>query len=74
MNEDTIYIKVKKSEIIYFLGILFNILGITVIGLGIGDLFSIWKIGALIGFGLGLYICSFIMLRTARRLDVLKTI
>lgn len=59
-----------KSErrILFWLGIGFLIVGSTLIGFGIGRIFTATIEGTIIGFGLGLTISGFSLFKTVRRI------
>lgn len=56
-----------KTENLFYLAIIFLILGMTLIGLGLGCLFQQICEGIIIGLGFGLTFTTFIILKIFRR-------
>lgn len=58
-----------KKELIYYVAIVFALSGFTLLGLGLGIIFSRPCVGSIIGFGTGLIISSLTLFRVFRRID-----
>jgi len=57
-----------NKDYLFYSAIILSTLGLTLIGLGLGLLFSKFWIGILIGLGLGMTISAILILKTVRRL------
>lgn len=60
--------KVNKIQLFY-IAIVSNIIGCTLVGLGIGKFFSQYWVGILVGLGIGVLITTIILLKTVGRLN-----
>jgi len=59
----------NKNELFYA-SIVINIIGLTLIGLGLGKIFNEIWIGILIGSGIGMIITAIILFKTNKKLSV----
>ncbi len=53
----------KKNELFY-MAIVINTIGFTLIGIGIGKYFNEFWVGTLVGLGIGMIITTIVLLKT----------
>lgn len=56
------------KTLLFYSAITLNIIGFTLLGIGIGEIFNECWIGVLIGLGIGMFITAILILKTVRRL------
>jgi len=61
-----------KKERIFYSAIVFTIVGLSLIGLGVGKIFSRTCVGTTIGLGLGLAISALMLFKIFRRIDAFE--
>jgi hypothetical protein len=59
-----------NKKILFYIAIILNTIGFTLIGIGIGRIFCEHWTGVLLGLGTGMIINTILILRTVRRLNV----
>lgn len=57
------------KTVLFYIALIINTIGFTLIGIGVGIIFNECYIGTLIGLGMGMTITAIIILKTVRRLN-----
>jgi len=61
-----------KKEPLFYTGISFTIVGISLVGFGVGIIFNRPCVGTIIGLGTGLCATALILFRLLRRIDAFE--
>lgn len=58
-----------KKEPLFYVAVTFTVVGLSLIGLGVGRIFTRPYVGTIIGLGVGLCASALVLLRVFRRID-----
>ncbi|MBL7884241.1 MAG: hypothetical protein JNL69_09240 [Bacteroidia bacterium] len=61
-----------KKETLFYVAVIFTVIGLSLIGLGVGKIFNRPCVGTIIGLGIGLCATALILFRIFRRIDAFE--